>query len=101
MRISLNKKSWIGAVAVLLALFVLSTNSWADPLVINYSNLSMSCGGTQNLSASGGCPPYTWSLYGGGTLTSNGSYTAPSSNSNCTKNAMITLTDRCKNTAEI
>jgi RHS repeat-associated protein len=30
MRMSQNKKSWIGAVAVLLALFVLSTNSWGQ-----------------------------------------------------------------------
>jgi RHS repeat-associated protein len=101
MRTDQNKKSWIGALVVLLVLFVLITNSWADPLVINYSNLTMSFGSSQNLSASGGCPPYTWTLFGGGTLTPSGGYTAPASNSNCANNAMIVLTDSCGNTADI
>src|SRR4030042_1736231 len=67
----------------------------------------MSCGATQNLAASVGCPPYTWSLSGGGTLTPSGgdntsaTYTAPASNPNCANNAMITLTDCCRNIAEI
>ena len=78
-----------------------------DPLTINYESLKMSCGGSQNLSASGGCAPYTWKLSGGGTLTPSGgdntsaTYEAASSNSGCVNNAMITVTDRCRNTAGI
>ncbi len=78
-----------------------------DPLEINYTSLLMGCGASQNLSASGGCPPYNWSLSGGGTLTPSGggntsaTYFAPASNSNCANNAMITLTDCCKNMADI
>lgn len=107
MRMSQNKNSWIGAVVVLLVLFVLRTESWADPLVINYTSPSMSCGASQNLSASGGCPPYNWSLSGGGTLTPSGvgntsaTYTASATNPNCANNAMIILTDSCRNIAEI
>jgi len=67
----------------------------------------MSCGASQNLSASGGCPPYNWSLSGGGTLTPSGGgntsaiYVAPASNPNCANNAMITLTDCCRNIVDI
>jgi len=64
----------------------------------------MSFGASQELSASGGCPPYTWSLSGGGTLTPTGGsapYVAPSSNENCANNAMITLMDSNRNMADI
>jgi YD repeat-containing protein len=77
------------------------------PLTINYSSLSMSCGASQNLSALGGCPPYNWSLSGGGTLTPGGggntsaTYVAAASNPNCANNAMIILTDSCRNMADI
>jgi len=107
MRISQNKKSWIGAVVVLLVLFVLSTKSWADPLKINYTSLSMSGGTSQDLSASGGCPPYNWNLSGGGTLGPGGggnasaAYNAPDSNPNCADNPTITVTDSCRNMANI
>ncbi len=78
-----------------------------NPLQINYTSLSMGCNTSQNLSASGGCPPYNWSLSGGGTLTPSGgdntsaTYVAPASNANCTDNPTITLTDCCRNTAGI
>jgi len=78
-----------------------------NPLVINYTSLSMGCNTSQNLSASGGCPPYNWSLSGGGTLTPSGgdntsaTYVAPASNANCTDNPTITLTDCCRNAAGI
>ena len=65
----------------------------------------MSCGGSQPLSASGGCPTYTWSLSGGGSLSvlqgGATTYTAPSNNSGCSQNATITATDKCRNTASI
>ncbi len=78
-----------------------------NPIEINYVSLLMSCGGSQNLSASGGCPPYNWSLSGGGTLTPGGgdntsaTYIAPASNANCTDNPTIILTDCCRSIAGI
>ena len=78
--------------------------SGQTPLTMNYSTLSMSCGGSQPLSASGGCPPYSWSLSGGGALTPSGGdylYEAATSNTNCANNAAITLTDSCRNMVEI
>jgi len=101
----------MGGICLILAILSLLSaggNAWGQaPLTINYSSLSVSCGSSQNLSASGGCPPYSWSLSGGGTLTPDGggntsaTYVAPASNPNCANNAMITLTDCCRNTAEI
>jgi len=76
-----------------------------NSLQIGGASPQMSCGGSQNLSASGGCPPYEWGLSGGGTLTPSGgdnttaTYYAPGSNANCGNDAMVTLTDCCKNTA--
>src|SRR4030042_5765466 len=67
----------------------------------------MSCGATQNLSASVGCPPYTWSLSGGGTLTPSGgdntsaTYVAPASNPYCANNPTIILTDSCRNISKL
>jgi len=102
-----------GLIFMVLCLFLVVGDVWAqctptgNPLQINYTNLLMSCGASQNLSASGGCPPYSWSLFGGGSLTPSGgdntsaTYNAPTSNSNCANNAMITLTDCCRNTADI
>jgi len=101
----------LGGIFVILTvvnLFLAGGDTWGQvPLAINYSSLLMSCGGSQNLSASGGCPPYNWSLYGGGALTPSGgdntsaTYVAPSSNPNCANNAMIVLTDSCRNMADI
>src|SRR4030042_162117 len=88
----------IWVIFTVLSSLLAGGDAWGQvPLAINYSSLSMSCGATQNLSASGGCPPYTWSLSGGGTLTPRGgdhtsaTYVAPDSNPNCANNAMITL----------
>jgi RHS repeat-associated protein len=96
----------ICVVSSVLCSLLAGGNVWGQSsLAISYTSLSMSCGVSQNLSASGGCPPYDWSLSGGGTLTpgggdnTNATYVAPASNPNCTNNAMITLTDFCKNTA--
>lgn len=91
-----------------LFLFFPVGDAWGQaPLAINYTSLQMSCGANQNLSASGGCPPYTWSLSGGGTLTPSGgdntsaTYYAPSSNANCNDNPTIILTDCYRNIAGI
>src|SRR4030042_5374103 len=55
----------------------------------------MSGGGTQSLTASGGCGGYSWSLKaGGGTLTGS-EYTAPTTNPNCENNPTICVTDSC------
>ena len=78
-----------------------------NPLQINYTSLQMSCGASQNLSASSGCPPYNWNLSGGGTLTPSGgdnasaTYVAPASNPNCANTPMITLADCCRNIVDI
>src|SRR4030042_70947 len=91
----------VGGFCLVLAVFsslLAGGDAWGQvPLQINYSSLSMPCGASQNLSAWGGCPPYNWSLSGGGTLTPGGgdntsaTYVAPASNPNCANNAMITL----------
>jgi len=98
----------IYVIFAVVSLFLAGGNAWGQtPLSINYSSLSMSCGASQNLSASGGCPPYNWSLSGGGTLTPSGgnntgaTYVSPASNTNCANNAMITLTDYCRNIVDI
>jgi len=81
--------------------------AWGQtPFTINYSGPNpISCGGSQSVSASGGCPPYTWSLSGGGSLSplqgSATTYNAPSNNSGCSQNATITATDKCRNSASI
>jgi hypothetical protein len=77
-----------------------------EPLSIGYTSLVMACGEGQSLSAHGGIGPYEWSLAGGGTLTQSNdgslaSYTAPSTNPNCTSNPTITLMDCCGNSASI
>jgi RHS repeat-associated protein len=99
----------MGAIWVIFIVFsslLAGGNAWSQSsLAISYSILSMSCGTSQNLSASGGCPPYNWTLSGGGTLTPSGdgnssaTYTAPTSNANCANNPVIILTDYCGNTA--
>jgi len=101
----------LGGICVIftvVSLFLAGDDAWGQvPLAINYSSLSMSCGGSQNLSASGGCPPYNWSLFGGGTLTPSGgdntsaTYVAPASNPNCNNNPMIILTDCYRMSASI
>jgi hypothetical protein len=100
-------------VGILVILIMLSSllaggNAWGQaPLTINYSTLTVSCGGSQILSASGGCPPYNWVLYGGGALTpsggdnTNATYVAPASNPNCTNNPTIILIDSCRNSTRL
>jgi len=49
----------IWAIFAVFSLLLAGANAWGQvPLAINYTSLSMSCGASQNLSASGGCPPY-------------------------------------------
>lgn len=78
------------------------------PLSISYTALTMGCGQSQDLTALGGCPPYVWSLSGGGNLQWNpegntqfATYQAPSSNPNCSSNPTISVTDCCGATAEV
>src|SRR4030042_6858299 len=98
----------IGSIWVVFTVFIslfAGGDAWGQ--TINYTNQTMSVGSSQDLSASGGCPPYNWSLSGGGTLTPSGgdntsaTYVAPASNANCTDNPTITLTDCCRNAAGI
>ena len=101
----------IGSIWVVFTVFSLllaGGDAWGQaPLAINYSSLSMSLGSSQDLSASGGCPPYNWSLSGGGTLTLSGgdntiaTYVAPTSNPYCANNPTIILTDCCRQIAEL
>ncbi len=105
-----------GSIWVILAILLLlfpwgdvkaQCTSTGNPLQINYTSAQMSCGTSQILSASGGCPPYNWVLSGGGTLTPSGgdstsaTYVAPAGNANCADNPMITLTDCCRNMVHI
>jgi hypothetical protein len=82
-------------------------DSGPAPMSIGYTSLLMSCGGSQTLTAGGGCGPYSWSFSGGGTLVPGGSgnsqaiYTAPATNPNCTSNPTITLTDCCGSSANL
>jgi hypothetical protein len=113
MRTSREKRFWMqdcfgvaGVLYISAILFLLLPIGHASgtPLQITNANVSMSCGDSQPLSASGGCTPYYWRLSGGGTLTANGTsatYDAPTSNTDCAYNPTITVTDFCRNTAEI
>jgi len=97
----------IGGIFIILAivgLFLEARDAAAQgTLTITGGTRVTGCGVEQYLSASGGCPPYTWSLSGGGELEpktgASTKYTAPVSNANCADNAMITVTDSCGNTA--
>jgi len=77
----------------------------AGPLSISYTSLLMSCGHSQELTAQGGCPPWSWSLSGGGSLSGSigkyVTYTAPATNANCLDNPTIILTDCCGNSASV
>lgn len=71
-----------------------------SPPVIIYTTLQMSCLEAQTLGVEWGCPPYTWSLSGGGYLDGT-TYYAPASNENCEYNPTITVQDCCGNSASI
>jgi hypothetical protein len=63
---------------------------------IGYTTTGMQINEVQQLSSTCGVGPggncnATWSLTGGGSITSGGLYTAPASNANCTNNPIITL----------
>jgi hypothetical protein len=84
--------------------------SWGFGLIAD--TLLMSCYQSQTIEVdpdSPGCPPYEWSLSGGGTLTpdpddpdhKSALYEAPATNPNCAYNPTITVTDLCANTSEI
>ncbi len=77
----------------------------ANPLHINYTTLQMSCYEKQDLEAHEGCPPYHWSLSGGGSLSETEgiytTYTAPDTNVDCMLNPTITLTDLCNTIVEL
>lgn len=69
-----------------------------SPLVINYTSLSMPCGGYQSFSSSGGCGPVTWSATPG-SIDQEGVYHAADTNPGC--HVEITVTDCCGNIASI
>jgi hypothetical protein len=81
----------------------------ADEVSIGYTTLTMGCGMQQQLTAMGGCPPYSWALTGGGgTLVPSSNpahdyatYTAPNDNPNCVSNPTIEVTDCCGISAEL
>ena len=78
----------------------------AGSIVIGYTSLQMGCSVSQNLTVTGGCGPYSWSLSGGGTLvpspeTTLATYTSPGSNVDCAFNPTITVTDCCGKSASI
>jgi hypothetical protein len=80
----------------------ISCCQFASPLSIDYTTLQMACNGVQTFFPVGGCSPYNWVVSsGGGSITQDGVYTAPSSNANCGSNATITLTDCCGGSASI
>ncbi len=74
-------------------------------LSINYDSLAMGCSGTQDLTALGGCGPYSWSYTGAGSLSDTTgttvTYTAPPTNPECENNDTVTVTDCCGNQATI
>ncbi len=77
------------------------------PVSIGYTTLAMHINEVQELTASGGCGPWAWSLSGGGSIEISGicsfvcTYTAPATNPNCADHPVITLTDCCGNTDSI
>ena len=78
---------------------------YAGELEISYETLIMGCDDQQTLSVTGGYPPYSWVLSGGGgSLEADGAqaiYTAPSSNAGCTNNPTITVHDCCGQSKEV
>jgi len=85
----------------IIGLMFLSSPVWGEAPVIGFTSKQMATNGTQNLTVSGGCGgPYTWTIgSGGGTLSgmtgASVTYTAPSSNPNCSNNPTITVMDSC------
>lgn len=77
-------------------------------LTIAYFTLAMQCGQSQNLGlvqGEEGCPPYQWSISGGGSISSTTgtgtTYTAPDSNPSCSLNPTITVTDGCGHSSAV
>jgi hypothetical protein len=77
------------------------------PLGIGYETLAMGFDQCQQLMALGGCPPYSWSNGGGGSLSVDpnrswlAEYCSPESNAQCENNGNVTITDCCGNSASI
>lgn len=78
------------------------------PVEILYTTLAMQCSESQGFSVDPdypGCPPYNWTLSGGGSLSANTgdstTYTAPDTNPSCTLNPTITLQDSCGSSRSI
>ncbi len=74
---------------------------------IEYTSLVLSASAEQHLVAHGGCPPYSWSVMGSGSLKTDPIYdpprpandviiyTAPPSNSGCANNDGVVVSDCC------
>ena len=77
----------------------------ADELSISYTSLVMGCSQQQDLTALGGCGPYTWTITsGGGTIGETGktvTYYSPATNPNCANNPTIMVADCCGGSAEL
>ena len=105
----------VSFILVLGSILFQTTEGWGGctscetcpPPAIGFSSKQMSLNGTQNLTVSseaGG--PFTWGIVGGGGSLSGSTgtsvtYTAPSSNSNCSNNTTIRVTDSCGHATDL
>jgi hypothetical protein len=77
-----------------------------EEIEIQYTSLVMGCNQYQDLNATG-CPPFSWTLSGGGTLSFYDSahkyaqYHSPATNPNCTSNPTFTVSDCCGKSATL
>jgi hypothetical protein len=75
-------------------------NGPLEPLTLSPTNANITPGGSIQLVATGGYPPYSFALnYGVGTVTASGLYTAPAGAAAGTSTATITCTDSVGDTA--
>jgi hypothetical protein len=95
----------IQAVKGMSKISLVALNNEGAP-AIGYTTQQMPTSGTQEFTVTGGTGPYTWSIPSGGgsldpTTGTTVTYTAPSTNPNCTNNPTIRVTDALSQTAEV